>query len=150
MSSTPRRPHPFQHGLYLPYLTKSEAAGVRKAALLEVQQEIGVLRVSIARLLKLGMEEKDVEAQTKIARGVALLVNTLNTSLRTHELLFGSYSALDEALELALEAEPFYLSGTPPDLPKGPPVEPTGEEAARWRQIFAVSPNQRSKRSRRR
>ena len=150
MSRQTGSPNPFKNGPYHAHITKAEAAGLRKTRLEDLEQEIGVLRVSIKRLVALGMEQEDVDAQTKIARGVALLVNTLNNTLRTRDLLFGAVSPLDEALEAALQAEPFYLEGTPPEIPEDPPEEPTGPEADMWRRIFAVDPNRRSKRSRRR
>ena len=81
---------------------------------------------------------------------MALLINTLNNTLRTRDLLSGAVSPLDEALEAVLQAQPFYLEGPPPEIPEEPPEEPSGPEAEIWRQIFAVNPNRRSKRSRRR
>ena len=150
MARTTRSPNPFKDSPYLPYISKAELNGLRKMPLADLDQEIGALRISIGRLMKLGLDEQDVEAQTRIARGVALLVNALNTSLRTRDLLFGSYSPLDEALKAALHEEPFYLSGPPPEPSDTPPVEPTGAEAERWRQVFALEPGRQPGRSRRR
>ena len=150
MSRQPGSPNPFKNGPYRAHITKAEAAGLSKTRLEDLDQEIGVLRVSIKRLVALGIEQEDVDAQTKLARGVALLINTLNNTLRTRDLLSGAVSPLDEALEAVLQAQPFYLEGPPPEIPEEPPEEPSGPEAEIWRQIFAVNPNRRSKRSRRR
>ena len=107
MTNPAHSSNPFKNGPYQPYLSKLELAGLRKIRLVSLDQEIGVLRVSIERLMKLGKDEQDVEAQTKIARGVAQLVTALNATLRTHDQLPDPDMSLQNAYDMALRLEPF-------------------------------------------
>ena len=108
----PGNTNALKHGLYAKNFSTSEVAGLRRMPADDLRQEIALLRVVITRMLELSDGERDIETAAKAMNSLSNAIITLNTTIRTHALLVGTYSPLDEALEGALADEPFYTVTT--------------------------------------
>ena len=106
-----------KHGLYAKSFTKSEVAGLRRMPSDDLRQEIALLRVVITRMFTKSEGEKDLELAAKAMNTLSNAITTLNTTIRTHALLTGTYSPLDDALAGALLDEPFFTVTTEQVLP---------------------------------
>lgn len=108
MAPKPGNTNALKHGLYARHFTPGEVRDLRKMPMDDLRQEIALLRIVVSRMLALAESEPDLEAITKLMNSLSTAVTTLNTTIRTHSLLTGNYSPLDEALAGALDDEPFY------------------------------------------
>ena len=98
-----------KHGLYAKRYKPDEVKSLRKMPFDDLRQEIALLRVTLDRIS--GLLEKAQDDETKIkyttaATNAALAIATL---IRSHSILAGTYTPLDDALEKALMSlDPYY------------------------------------------
>lgn len=103
-----------KHGLYAQRFTKPERVSLSKMPMDDLRQEIVMLRVVTDRILKRLAEPEEGKPliETKELSGLVysltLAVTTLNTTARTHALLNGTYSPLNDALMEALARIPVF------------------------------------------
>lgn len=88
-----------KHGLYANRVTKAQQAILGKVETLDVEHEIAVLRAVIDNIL--GEIEDTDRPETKAMLYNSLFggVTSLNTTIRTHALLSGKDSELEEQIE---------------------------------------------------
>ena len=108
----------YKHGLYAKRFTDDQIKDLRRMPLDDLRQEIAMLRVIIDRMLELCLQDQDIEIIAKTTNSLSIAVSTLNTTIRTHALMTGTYQPLDEALAAALDEVPFYTQTTEGELKK--------------------------------
>jgi hypothetical protein len=101
-----------KHGLYAKRFKADEVRALKQMPNDDLRQEIALLRVVIDRILLLAEGEQDTEGAVKLMNSLTTAVTTLNTTIRTHSLLTGNYTPLDDALAGALDDVPFYVQTT--------------------------------------
>ena len=141
MHTTPSTPDPLKHGIYAAHLTRQEHQALRKMPYDDLNPEIAILRLTIARLLDYYNHNKDVETAVLISNAITHAARALNTLIRTHTQLDDDRyrDPLDEALKMALHEEPFYLTGDPPPYRETLP-ELSPEEEELYRQVLNPDP----------
>jgi len=106
-----------KHGLYAKSFTPQEKKDLAKMPLDNLSQEIALLRAVIARAWKVleastPGSEADSEAYATYARTLAsftVAITQLGQLTRTHAILTGSYTPIDDALAEALAGfDPYY------------------------------------------
>lgn len=92
-----------KHGLYAKRFTKDERKLLGQMPDNDLRQEIALLRVVTDRILaSLGNITDDADALSKTAAALTSAVTALNTTVRTHALLTGTYSPLTDADDEAI------------------------------------------------
>ena len=107
-----------KRGLYAQAFSKMELVGLRQMEADDLRQEIAMLRVVISRMLKLAEAEQDIELAARAVNSVSSAMGALNKTVRTHALLAGMYTPLNETLMGALMDEPFYAVTSVPVVEK--------------------------------
>ncbi len=103
-----------KHGLYAQRFTEPEIESLGKMPMDDLRQEIVMLRVVADRILKRladpepGKPDLDTKILSGLVYSLTLAVTTLNTTARTHALLNGTYSPLNDALMEALASIPVF------------------------------------------
>lgn len=99
----PGNTNALKHGLYAKRFTKAERAGLRHMVPGDLEAEIYMLRAVTDRILaQIETATEDAEAYAKLINSLTAAVTTLNTTMRTHAILAGTYTPLDDALTQAL------------------------------------------------
>ncbi len=100
----PGNKNALKHGLYARRFTKPEISALKKMDPASLEAEIHLLRVVADRILaRLEAATDDSDAYTKLTNSLTNAITALNTTARTHALLMGAYTPLDDALINALE-----------------------------------------------
>jgi hypothetical protein len=121
MPGKPGNTNALKHGLYAKRFTNEERKRLKQMPPNSIETEIALLRVIIDRAADaLEKAQKNLEpvqpltdpaaftAYAKILASHTAALIALNTLIRTHALLTGDYNPIDQALDEALDAEPFY------------------------------------------
>ena len=148
MRTTSDTPDPLKHGIYAPRLTRQELNALRKMPYDDLNPEIAILRLTIARLLDYYNQNKDVETAVLISNAITHAAKALNTLIRTHTQLDDDRyrDPIDEALNTVLNAEPFYITGDPPPIPtEMPELDLTPDEERYMHELFQVEPDPAAK-----
>ncbi len=91
-----------KHGLYAKRYSKDERKSLAQMDPASLAQEIALMRVTADRILSLIDQTQDADSLVKLYNTLATSITTLNTLARTHALLTGNYSPLEDALTEAL------------------------------------------------
>ena len=98
MPGSPGNTNALKHGLYAKRFSLDEKKSLKQMPESDLRQEIALLRVVADRLLQsLSAIENDADAQAKTATVLTLTITALNTTMRTHALLTGNYSPINDA-----------------------------------------------------
>jgi hypothetical protein len=103
MPAKPGNQNALKHGLYAKRFTHDEKLLLRRMPDDDLRQEIALLRVVTDRILgHLDHPGDDMDKFSKLVGSLTAAVTALNTTVRTHALLTGDYTPLNDADEEAL------------------------------------------------
>lgn len=98
-----------KHGIYVKHFNEQDIKDLRKMPFDDLRQEIAYLRVSLDRLAALIKNTTDDDAKARYYNVATNTAQAIGTLIRTHSILAGTYTPLDDALERALtEIDPYY------------------------------------------
>jgi len=111
-----------KHGLYAKHFSPEEQTRLRKMSPEDYRHEIAMMRLAVSNLFQIqvqlhkmveeALRDKqscDVEALSKISNSLSLAVTALNTVARTHALLNGTDTSVNDAFEDALNGLSIFL-----------------------------------------
>jgi len=98
-----------KHGLYAKRFKPEEVNALRKMPFDDLRQEIALLRVTLDRIAGQLDAAPDADTRAKLSTAATTAALAIGTLMRSHSILAGTYTPLDDALEKALmQIDPYY------------------------------------------
>lgn len=104
-----------KHGLYAKRFQPDEVKDLRNMPFDDLRQEIALIRLVLDKIAGDLIKAPDAETKIKYTNAAANAALAIGTLIRSHSLLNGNYSPLDEALEKALTEIDPYQTDSPQD-----------------------------------